>query len=65
MRDVFLSVPPMFKESAYGLGCTTWEVSRSITIPYTRELVEVAPSGELFTAPKEKRTQEYVIGRFG
>lgn len=35
-RDVFETVPPMLKESAYGLGCTTWEVVRSIVIPYTR-----------------------------
>ena len=27
-RDVFEAVPPMLKESAYGLGCTTWEVVR-------------------------------------
>ncbi len=35
-RDVFMSVPPMLKESAYGLGCTTWEVVRNVVIPYTR-----------------------------
>jgi phosphate transport system permease protein len=34
-RDVFETVPPMLKESAYGIGCTTWEVVRSIVIPYT------------------------------
>ena len=32
---------------------------------YLGELVEVAPAGELFTAPKQKRTQEYITGRFG
>ena len=26
MRDVFNLVPPMLKESAYGVGATTWEV---------------------------------------
>jgi hypothetical protein len=26
MRDVFETVPPVLKESAYGIGCTTWEV---------------------------------------
>ncbi len=36
MRDVFDTVPAVFKESAYGLGCTTWEVMRSIVLPYTR-----------------------------
>jgi phosphate transport system permease protein len=35
-RDVFETVPPMLKESAYGMGCTTWEVVRRIVIPYTR-----------------------------
>ena len=35
-RDVFETVPPMLKESAYGLGCTTWEVVRNVVIPYTR-----------------------------
>ncbi len=35
-RDVFETVPPMLKESAYGIGCTTWEVVGNIVIPYTR-----------------------------
>jgi phosphate transport system ATP-binding protein len=32
---------------------------------YLGELVEVAPAGQLFTAPREQRTQEYITGRFG
>ncbi|MEZ0232910.1 MAG: phosphate ABC transporter permease subunit PstC [Methylophilaceae bacterium] len=36
MRDVFEVVPPMLKESAYGLGATTWEVLRNIVLPYTK-----------------------------
>ncbi len=36
MRDVFEVVPPMLKESAYGLGATTWEVVRNIVLPYTK-----------------------------
>jgi len=35
-RDVFDAVPPMLKESAYGLGCTTWEVVRYVVLPFTR-----------------------------
>ncbi len=35
-RDVFDTVPPMLKESAYGLGCTTWEVVWNVVLPYTR-----------------------------
>ncbi len=34
-RDVFETVPVLLKESAYGVGCTTWEVIRSVIIPYT------------------------------
>ena len=36
MRDVFEIVPPVLKESAYGLGSTTWEVVRNIVLPYTK-----------------------------
>lgn len=39
MRDVFMQVPAMYKESAYGLGATTWEVVRHVVIPYTRTSV--------------------------
>jgi phosphate transport system permease protein len=35
-RDVFEAVPPVLKEAAYGLGATTWEVSRQVVLPYTR-----------------------------
>jgi phosphate transport system permease protein len=35
-RDVFQTVPPVLKEAAYGVGCTTWEVVRRIVVPYTR-----------------------------
>src|SRR3989442_12336048 len=36
MRDVFEVVPPVLKESAYGIGCTTWEVVWNIVLPYTK-----------------------------
>jgi phosphate transport system permease protein len=35
-RDVFDAVPPVLKEAAYGVGCTTWEVFRAVVLPYTR-----------------------------
>jgi phosphate transport system permease protein len=35
-RDVFEAVPPVLKEAAYGIGCTTWEVVRYVVLPYTR-----------------------------
>lgn len=36
MRDVFEVTPAMLKESAYGLGSTTWEVVWNIVLPYTK-----------------------------
>jgi phosphate transport system permease protein len=36
VRDVFLTVPSVLRESAYGIGATTSEVVRSIVVPYTR-----------------------------
>ncbi|SKA00442.1 phosphate transport system permease protein [Enhydrobacter aerosaccus] len=35
-RDVFEAVPPVLKEAAYGLGCTTWEVFKHVVLPFTR-----------------------------
>jgi phosphate transport system permease protein len=35
-RDVFEAVPPVLKEAAYGLGCTTWEVFSRVVLPFTR-----------------------------
>jgi phosphate transport system permease protein len=35
-RDVFEAVPPVLKEAAYGVGCTTWEVARFVVLPYAR-----------------------------
>jgi len=35
-RDVFEAVPPVLKEAAYGVGCTTWEVVWNIVLPYAR-----------------------------
>ncbi len=35
-RDVFETVPPVLKEAAAGIGCTTWEMMRYVVLPYTR-----------------------------
>jgi len=35
-RDVFEAVPPVLKEAAYGIGCTTWEVFKHVILPYAR-----------------------------
>ena len=62
MRDVFLTVPPMFKESAYGIGCTTWEVMRSIVLPYTRASVVGGIMLGLGRALGETLAVTFVIG---
>jgi phosphate transport system permease protein len=62
MRDVFLTVPPVFKESAYGVGCTTWEVMRSIVIPYTRVSVVGGIMLGLGRALGETMAVTFVIG---
>ena len=62
MRDVFLTVPAVFKESAYGVGCTTWEVMRSIVIPYTRVSVVGGIMLGLGRALGETMAVTFVIG---
>ncbi len=62
MRDVFLTVPPVYKESAYGLGCTTWEVARNIVIPYTRVSVVGGIMLGLGRALGETMAVTFVIG---
>ncbi len=62
MRDVFLTVPAVFKESAYGVGCTTWEVVRFIVIPYTRVSVVGGIMLGLGRALGETMAVTFVIG---
>ena len=62
MRDVFLTVPGVFKESAYGVGCTTWEVMRSVVIPYTRASVVGGIMLGLGRALGETMAVTFVIG---
>lgn len=61
-RDVFETVPPMLKESAYGLGCTTWEVVRDIVLPYTRTGVIGGVMLGLGRALGETMAVTFVIG---
>ena len=61
-RDVFNTVPPMLKESAYGIGCTTWEVVRNVVIPYTRVGVIGGVMLELGRALGETMAVTFVIG---
>ena len=62
MRDVFASVPPMLKESAYGLGATTWEVVRHVVVPYTRVSVVGGIMLGLGRALGETMAVTFVIG---
>ncbi|MBN9563985.1 MAG: phosphate ABC transporter permease subunit PstC [Alphaproteobacteria bacterium] len=62
MRDVFLTVPAVYKESAYGVGCTTWEVMRSIVVPYTRVSVVGGIMLGLGRALGETMAVTFVIG---
>lgn len=62
MRDVFETVPPILKESAYGLGCTTWEVVRHVVIPYTRVGVVGGVMLGLGRALGETMAVTFVIG---
>ncbi len=62
MRDVFEVVPPMLKESAYGVGATTWEVVRKIVLPYTKIGVTGAIMLGLGRALGETMAVTFVIG---
>lgn len=62
MRDVFEIVPPVLRESAYGLGCTTWEVVRNIVLPYTQKGVVGGVMLGLGRALGETMAVTFVIG---
>ncbi|OBW96379.1 phosphate ABC transporter permease subunit PstC [Gallibacterium salpingitidis] len=62
MRDVFSVVPPMLKESAYGLGSTTWEVVWKVILPYTKTGVIGSIMLGLGRALGETMAVTFVIG---
>jgi len=62
MRDVFDLVPPMLKESAYGLGGTTWEVMYQVVLPYTKVGVVGGVMLGLGRALGETMAVTFVIG---
>jgi phosphate transport system permease protein len=62
MRDVFDVVPTLLKESAYGLGSTTWEVMLSIVLPYTKVGVAGGIMLGLGRALGETMAVTFVIG---
>nr|WP_294864403.1 phosphate ABC transporter permease subunit PstC [uncultured Pseudogulbenkiania sp.] len=62
MRDVFEVVPTLLKESAYGLGSTTWEVVRYVVLPYTKTGVVGGIMLGLGRALGETMAVTFVIG---
>jgi phosphate transport system permease protein len=62
MRDVFEVVPAVLKESAYGLGCTRWEVVRKVVLPYTKNGVVGGVMLGLGRALGETMAVTFVIG---
>ncbi|WP_119154440.1 phosphate ABC transporter permease PstC [Caldimonas tepidiphila] len=62
MRDVFEVTPPMLKESAYGLGSTTWEVVYRVVLPYTKTGVVGGIMLGLGRALGETMAVTFVIG---
>ena len=62
MRDVFEIVPSILRESAYGLGCTTWEVVRKVVLPYTQKGVIGGVMLGLGRALGETMAVTFVIG---
>lgn len=62
MRDVFEVTPVMLKESAYGLGCTTWEVMYRVVLPYTKTGVVGGVMLGLGRALGETMAVTFVIG---
>jgi len=61
-RDVFDTVPPVLKEAAYGIGCTTREVMRNVVLPYSRVGVIGGAMLALGRALGETMAVTFVIG---
>lgn len=64
MRDVFEVTPTLLKESAYGLGATTWEVVSKVVLPYTKSGVIGGIMLGLGRAIGETMAVTFVIGNF-
>jgi phosphate transport system permease protein len=64
MRDVFEVTPALLKESAYGLGSTTWEVVSKVVLPYTKTGVVGGVMLGLGRALGETMAVTFVIGNF-
>ncbi|MBT9382974.1 phosphate ABC transporter permease subunit PstC [Pseudooceanicola sp. CBS1P-1] len=61
-RDIFLTTPPMLREAAYGMGMTTWEVTRHITLPKSATALVGGMMLALGRALGETMAVTFVIG---
>lgn len=61
-RDIFQMVPPILKESGYGVGATKWEVIRKVVIPYTKSGIIGSVILGLGRALGETMAVTFVIG---
>lgn len=61
-RDIFRMVPPIVKESGYGVGATKWEVIRKVVIPYTKSGIIGAVILGLGRALGETMAVTFIIG---
>ncbi|MCW6509110.1 phosphate ABC transporter permease subunit PstC [Hyphomicrobiales bacterium BP6-180914] len=61
-RDVFETVPPVLKEAAYGIGCTTREVVTNVVIPHSRTAIVGGVMLGLGRALGETMAVTFVIG---
>lgn len=61
-RDMLDQIPPILRESAYGMGCTTWEVVRSVLLPQTGVALIGAVMLGLGRALGETMAVTFVVG---
>jgi phosphate transport system permease protein len=61
-RDIFDQIPTILRESAYGIGCTTWEVVRHVLMPQAGVSIIGAVMLGLGRALGETMAVTFVIG---
>jgi phosphate transport system permease protein len=62
VRDILDQIPPVLRESAYGIGCTTWEVVRYVLLPQAGVSIIGAIMLGLGRALGETMAVTFVIG---
>ena len=62
VRDMLDQIPPVLRESAYGIGCTTWEVVRHVLLPQAGVAIIGAIMLGLGRALGETMAVTFVVG---